>query len=101
MEAFTVLGIVLVIVCWACYKRKIIKAVYGIASVEIILQLCNLLARNVGDNVISRFLLSFPNSVVTVAGEHTSGIVYDVIVWAFIGLMMIFVYETTKTFFKK
>jgi len=101
MDGFAVLGIVLVIVCWACYKRKIIKAVYGIASVEIVLQLCNLLARNLGDNAVSRFLLSFPNSVVAVAGEHTRGIAYDIIVWAFIGLMLIFLYETTKTFFKK
>jgi len=101
MEAVIVLILVILIVCWACYKRRIIKAVYGIAALEIILQLFNLIANNIGENAVSKFMLSFPESLMAVAYEHTNTIIYKGLVWLFVGLMLIFLFETIKTLHKK
>ena len=39
MDAFIVLLLVIIIVCWACYRRKLSKAVYGIAALDIFLRI--------------------------------------------------------------
>ena len=101
MEAVIVLILVIVIICWACYRRKVIKAVYGIAALEILLQVFNLIANNIGDNAVSSFMSRFPNRLLAVAYQYTSGIIYTIIVWLFIGIMVVFLWETLRIFFKK
>lgn len=39
MDAFFVLLLVFIIVCWSCYRRKLSKAAYGIAGLDLFLRI--------------------------------------------------------------
>ena len=101
MDAFIVLLLVIVIICWACYRRKLSKAAYGIASLDIFLRIASWIASQFGGGAVDAFLTRFPNSLLGVAGKYTSGIEYLIIAWAFIILMIYFLFLTLSIFFKK
>jgi len=101
MEYFVILFLVFSIVCWACYKRKLAKAVYGLASLEIMLQIFAFVANNIGKKGDTAFISKTPNSLLAVADKFTSGIVYTILAWAFVLLMIYFLFVTIKLFLKK
>lgn len=101
MDAFIVLLIVIVIICWACYRRSLSKAVYGIASLDILLRIIAFIASHIGSNAVATFLGNFPNSLLAVADKYTSGLVFLIIAWLFVLLMIYFLAMTLAIFFKK
>lgn len=101
MEAIVILLLVVVIICWACYRRKLEKATYGIAALDIFLRVVAFISSNIGKNEISSFLGKFPNSLLAVADKYLNGILYILIAWAFVLLMVHFFILTLRTFFKK
>jgi len=101
MEYYVIMLLSFFIVCWACYKRKLIKAVYGLASLEIMLQLFYFVANNIGKKVDTAFISKMPNSLLAVADKFTSGVIYSLIAWAFAILMFYFLFLTIKLFLKK
>ncbi len=101
MDAFLTLLVVIIIVCWACYRRKLSKAVYGIAALDMLLRIIYFVSTHIGVNAVASFFGSFPNSLLAVAGAYTEGIVYLIIAWAFVLLMIYFLVMTLSIFFKK
>lgn len=101
MDAFVVLLLVIIIICWACYRRKLSKAVYGIAALDIFLRIVAFIGSHIGSNAVATFFSRFPNSLLAVADKYTSGVVYLIIAWAFIFLMIYFLVMTLGIFFKK
>ena len=101
MDAFVVLLLVIVIICWACYRRKLSKAVYGIAALDIFLRIVAFIAAHIGGGAISTFLGSFPNSLLAVADKYTGVLVYLLLAWTFVILMIYFLIMTLGIFFKK
>ncbi len=101
MDAFIVLLLVIIIICWSCYRRKMSKAVYGIAAVDIFLRIAYFIASQFKGGAIDSFLAKFPNSILAIADHYTDGIVYLIIAWAFVLLMIYFLFLTLSTFFKR
>lgn len=101
MEAIVILLLVIVIICWACYRRKLEKATYGIAALDIFLRIVSFISVNIGKSEFATFLIKFPNSLLAVADKYLNGFIYTLIAWAFIILMIHFLVLTIKTFFKK
>ncbi len=101
MEAILILLLVIVIICWACYRRKLEKATYGIAALDIFLRVIHFISVNIGDNELSSFLVKFPNSLLAVADKYLDGFLYTLIAWLFIALMIHFFILTLRIFFKK
>lgn len=101
MDAFVVLLLVIIIICWACYRRKLSKAAYGIAALDIFLRIVCWIAQQFKGGAVDAFLTHFPNSLLGVAGKYTDGIIYLIIAWAFIILMCYFLFMTLSIFFKK
>ncbi len=101
MDAFLVLLAVIIIICWSCYKRKISAAAYGIASLDLLLRIINFISKNINVKAISDFFRPWPNSLLSVAGKYTSGLVYSLISWSFVLLMIYFLVLTIILFFKK
>lgn len=101
MEAIVILLLVIVIICWACYRRKLEKATYGIAALDIFLRVVSFISANIGSNELSRFLGQFPNSLLAVADKYLNGFLYVIVAWAFVILMIHFFILTLRTFFKK
>lgn len=101
MDAFIVLLVVIIIICWSCYKRKISTAAYGIAALDLFLRIINFIAVNLKIKSISSFFAPWPNSILAVANKYTSGIIYSIISWSFVLLMLYFLVMTLIIFFKK
>ncbi len=101
MDAFVILFLVVVIICWACYRRKLEKAAYGIASLDLALRIFAFISQNLGSNEITNFLGKFPNSLLGVADKYMDGILYTIVAWAFVLLMMYFLFLIIRVFFKK
>ncbi len=101
MDAFVILFLVIVIVCWSCYRRKLEKAAYGIAALDIGLRLFDVISRNIGKNEVATFLAKWPNSLMSVADQYTKGFVNTIISWMFVLLMLYFLFLIIRVFFKK
>lgn len=101
VDAFFVLLLVFIIVCWSCYRRKLSKAAYGIAGLDLFLRIVAFLSTIKGIPGLTTFLAKWPNDLLSVADKYTDGLVYLLIGWAFIILMIYFLFLTLSTFFKK
>lgn len=101
MDAFIVLLIVIIIICWSCYRRKLSKAAYGIVCLDMILQVFNFLAKHLGKNPFTSFLARWPNSLMGLIDKYTDGIVFLIIAWAYVILVIYFIFLTLRIFFKK
>lgn len=101
MDAFIILVLVIIIICWACYRRKLSTAAYGIAALDIFLRIIDFISRHIGHNEISRFLGNFPNSILSVTDHYTNGTVYLILAWSFVILMIYFLVLTIISFIKK
>lgn len=101
MDAFIILVLVILIICWACYRRKLSKAAYGIAALDMFLRIAYFIASQFKGGAIDGFLAKFPNSILAVADTYTDGLVYLIIAWAFVILMIYFLGLTLAIFFKK
>ena len=101
MDAFIVLIIVIIIICWSCYRRKFSTAAYGIAALDLFLRIVNFIAHNIKVKAISDFFAPWPNSILAVADKYTNGIVYSILAWSFVLLMIYFFVLTLMIFFKK
>ena len=101
MDAFVILLLVILIVCWACYRRKLSTAAYGIAALDLLLRIIDFISKNIGQNDIASFFSTFPNSILWVANHYTTGTVYLILAWAFVILMIYFLVLTIMSFIKK
>lgn len=101
MDAFIVLLVVIVIICFSCYKRSIQTAAYGIASFDLLLRIVNFIASNIKIKEVSNFFSPWPNSLLSVIYKYTRGMVYDILSWSFVLLMIYFLVLTLIIFFKK
>lgn len=101
MEAFVILFLVIVIICWACYRRKLEKAAYGIASLDISLRIFAFIATHIGNNEIATWMGKCPDSLLAVADKYLDGFIYTLVAWMFILLMIYFLFLTIRIFFKK
>ncbi len=101
MDAFVILLLVILIVCWACYRRKLSTAAYGIAALDLLLRIIDFISKNIGQNDVASFFSKFPNSILWVANHYTTGTVYLILAWAFVILMIYFLVLTIMSFIKK
>lgn len=101
VDAFIVLLIVIIIICWSCYRRKLSKAAYGIVCLDMILQVFHFLSKNLGSNAVTDFLARWPNSLIGLVDKYTNGIVFLIVAWAYVILVIYFIFLTLRIFFKK
>ena len=101
MEAIVILLLVIVIICWSCYRRKLEKAAYGIASLDIFLRVVAFISANIGSNELSSFLGKFPDSLLATADKYLDNGLYLIVAWLFVLLMIYFFILTLRIFFKK
>ena len=94
--------LVVLILIVIMYFRRFSSFVYFVAIVDIFLRILTFIKNNIGlpdlAAVIDKYL---PESVLAIVGNYTDGIIYTIIVWAFIVIMSIFLFYNTKFFIKK
>lgn len=99
MDAFLVLVIIIFSICWF---RKFSKVVYAIASIDILLRICNFLAHNINIKELAIFFDKyFADSIPAVIAKYANDSLYLILVWAYVIVMIVFLFYTIRTFIRK
>lgn len=99
LDAIIVVALILVAFCWF---RRFSKFVYAFAIIDIFLRLLNYIANNIGIKGFDKWVNNiFPNSIPAIINNYTNGIVSTVLIWIYIGLMVIFLFYVIRTFVRK
>ena len=100
MAAFIVLLIIFLIVF--CFKRTFSGFVYAVGAAEILFRLLYFLRLRLFAGDVSAFLgRYFPENIPAVIAHYTNGIIYEILIWLFVGIMIVFEFYTIRIFFKK
>ena len=99
IDAILVVALVIVAFCWF---RRFSKIVYAFAIVDIFLRLLDYIANNIGIKGFDKWVNKvFPNSIPDIIDKYTNGILCDILVWIYIGLMVFFLFYTIRSFIRK
>lgn len=95
-----VLAVIILLVIFSF--RKFSSFVYIVAILDILLRILNFIRINVPVPELQTLLEAyFPASIPAVIDKYTSGVVFDLIMWAFVIIYIIFLSYVFKTFIKK
>ena len=84
------------------FKRTFSGFVYSVAMVDIFLRLLAFIkGRLFSGNVVVFLNKWFPSSMPAVINKYTNGIVCEVLVWIYVGIMVVFLFYTIRTFINK
>ena len=95
--------IIMILIVVACaYFRRVDKAVYSVAIVDLFLRIFNYLISHVKIDGVTEYLTKYlPSSIPSIINKYTSNIVSDLLTWAYVIIMAIFLFYTFKVFFRK
>lgn len=101
MDAFVILFLIILIICWSCYERSLSKAVYGIATIELFLRIVYFIKVHIGLNSFSEFLGYLPSNLLTgIIDRYTGGFINIILSWLFLIVMILFLFYTARSFIK-
>lgn len=82
--------------------RKFSSFVYGVAIIDILLRILDFIKYNINIKEVTLFIDKyFPSSVLSVINKYSSGTINDILAWAYVIIMSIFLFYTIRTFIKK
>lgn len=83
-------------------KRTFSGFIYSIAVVDIFLRLLAFLKTNLFTGEVAKFFVKyFPNSIPSIIDKYTSSTLETVLIWVYVGIMIIFEFYVIRTFFNK
>ena len=83
-------------------KRTFSGFVYAVGATDILFRLLAFLSGRLFSGEISGFISKyFPSSIPAVIDNYTDGLLYEILIWIFVGIMVIFEFYTIRIFFKK
>jgi len=84
------------------FKRTFSGFVYSVAVVDIFLRLLAHLKLHLFTGEVATFFIKyFPNSVPAIISKYTSNTLETVLIWVYVGIMIIFEFYVIRTFFNK
>ena len=94
--------LVVLILIVIMYFRRFSSFVYFVAIVDIFLRILTFIKNNIGLPDLAAVIDNYiPESILAIAGNYTSGVLYTIIAWVYIIIMAIFLFYNTKFFIKK
>ena len=95
--------IILAIIIFAfAWFRRVSKPVYAVAIIDIFLRLLYYISKNIGIKGFYPWVKSvFPSSVPNLLAHYMSGVLLDIFEWIYVGVMVMFLYYTVRTFIRK
>ena len=94
--------LVVLILVVIMYFRRFSSFVYFIGIVDIFLRILTFIKNNIGLPDLSAVIDNYiPESILAIVSNYTDGILYTIIAWAYIVIMVIFLFYNTKFFIKK
>lgn len=99
MDAFIVILLILIVIFW---QRRFDKSVYVVGIIDLFLRLIYWIATNIGipgfKVLVSKYL---PTSIPSIIYAYTDGILSIVLMWLYVGVMVVFLFYSVRTFFRK
>ncbi len=84
------------------FYKKFRNVIYFLGIVEIFFRIVHVVGDLIGVKVINDAINSFiPESILSIFAKYSSGLLYDIIVWIFVILFVIFEYYLIRGFFSK
>lgn len=84
------------------FYKKFRNVIYFLGIVEIFFRIVHVVGDLIGIKVINDAINSFiPESILSIFAKYSSGLLYDIIVWIFVVLFVIFEYYLIRGFFSK
>ena len=84
------------------FKRSFSGFVYAVGATDILFRLLYFLRINLLKVDVSNFIGKyFPASIPAVIDHYTNDLLYDILMWIFVGIMIVFEFYTIRIFFKK
>lgn len=100
MEIVIMMAIIGAIVFF--FKRTFSGFVYTVAMVDIFLRILAFVkAQLFGGDFLIFLNKWFPVSVPAMINKYTDGILYTILLWIYVGIMVIFLFYTIRIFLKK
>lgn len=94
--------IILLIVLTIIFFRKLSNVVYVICIIDIFLKILDkldgLLRIPEFSNLVNKY---FPNSIMDIIDNYSSGIIYTIFSWIILGIYVVFLFYVIRTFFRK
>lgn len=99
MDAFILIVLLIIIGFWF---RKLESVVYLIAIIDIFLRILTTIKNNISSTEIYTFLNNYiPLSIPNIIDRHSNGIFNEILLWVYLGIMIVFEYYLIKYFIKK
>lgn len=99
MELVVIITILALVIM---FFRRFSNFIYAVAIIDIFLRILEYIKYNIGIRDVMVFIDKyFPSSVLAVINKYSSGIINDILAWAYIIIMVIFLYYTVRVFIKK
>lgn len=84
------------------FFRRFSSFVYFIAILDILFRLITFIKLELTSGAIYNFISSYiPESIPSVLGHYSSGLLYTILLWAYIIIMFIFEGYVIRTFFRR
>lgn len=100
MEIVILMAIIGAIVFF--FKRTFSGFVYSVAVVDIFLRIVAYLKIHLFTGELAMFFNRyFPNSIPAIIGKYTSSTLQMVLMWIYVGIMIVFEFYIIRIFFKK
>ena len=100
MEVVIMMAIIGAIVFF--FKRTFSGFVYAVVMVDIFLRILAFLKAQLFSGNILAFLNKwFPVSVPAMIDKYTNGTLYTLLLWVYVGIMVVFLFYTVRIFIKK
>ena len=84
------------------FKRTFSGFVYSVAMVDIFLRILAFIkAKLFAGNILVFLNKWFPVSIPAIIDKYTDGALCEVLIWVYIGIMVVFLFYTVRIFIKK
>ena len=94
--------IIVLLVLAVIFFRDFKSFIYGLGIIEIFLRILTFIKHNIGikevSNIIGKYI---PESIISIIGKYSTGLLYTVLIWLFLISMICFLVYLLKYFFKR
>ncbi|MBQ8472305.1 MAG: hypothetical protein IJ501_02250 [Bacilli bacterium] len=98
MDALIFLVLLVVVIC---FFRRLSNTVFFIAIFDIFLRILTFLKYNTIPEIKSFIAKYFPESIPNIIGKYAKDDLYTILVWAYVILMIIFLFYIVRIFIRK
>lgn len=99
---FEVVLLLILIVAGIFFFRSFKGTIYYISCLDIFFRVLTFIKINLSIDEITSFINKYiPESISSVIYKYTDGVLSDILIWIYIGVLIVFLFYTVKILWKK